>query len=131
VGAPLSHQGVVYGVAFSADGKTLATASADQTARLWDTATGKPVGPPMRHAGRLHGVAFAADGKSVLTACEDGTVQRWQIPAPVPGDVDRVVLWSQVITALELDSNGGLRALEAAAWRERRRRLNELGGPPN
>jgi WD40 repeat protein len=128
---PLPHEDTVYGVAFSADGKTVATASADKTARLWDVVTGKPLGPAMRHAGRLHGVAFEADGKSILTACEDGTVQRWAVPTVVLGDVDRVILWSEVISGLELDANGGLRALDTDAWRERKRQLAALGGPPD
>ena len=42
----------VFAVAFSPDGKTIATGSQDETARLWDAATGKPIGPPLTHQGR-------------------------------------------------------------------------------
>ena len=48
IGDPLKHNGWVNAVAFSPDGKKIATASGS-TARLWDAATGKPLGEPLRH----------------------------------------------------------------------------------
>ena len=44
-----SHDGGIPAVVFSPDGKTIATASQDRTARLWDVATGQPKGAVMRH----------------------------------------------------------------------------------
>src|SRR5882762_9248504 len=64
---PLQHQELVRAVAFSPDGKTALTGSQDQTARLWDTATGKPLGPPLWHGQLVGAVAFSPDGKTVLT----------------------------------------------------------------
>ncbi len=46
------------------------------------------------------------------------------------GDPERILLWTQVITGLELDDFGATRVLDAATWEKRRQRLQELGGPP-
>lgn len=69
--ASCSHQGVVMAVAFSPDGKTVLTGSDDQTARLWDTATGKPFGPPLQHQGGVRTVAFSPDGETIATGGSD------------------------------------------------------------
>ena len=57
-GDPMQHKGTVLGVAFSKDGHHVATASADNTARVWDAATGKPIGEPFRHDDSVYDVAF-------------------------------------------------------------------------
>ena len=38
---------------FSPDGQRVVTASVDNTARLWDAASGKPIGEPMKHEGAV------------------------------------------------------------------------------
>lgn len=52
------------------------------------------------------------------------------IPGAVEGDVERIVLWIQVITGAELDDSDVVRVLDAADWQDRRRRLGAIGGPP-
>jgi hypothetical protein len=130
IGPPLHHQGEVVAVALSADGKTALTGSRDNTARLWETATGKPIGPPLRHQAALTAVALSADGKTALTGSHDKTARLWNVPQPLRGEPERIMLWTQVITGLEVDELTTVRFLDAATWQERRDRLQKLGGPP-
>ena len=58
----------VRSAAFSPDGTRVVTASIDETARVWDAATGKPLGEPMRHEGGVDSAAFSPDGTRVVTA---------------------------------------------------------------
>ena len=43
---------------------------------------------------------------------------------------ERIRLWVQVLTAMDLDEGGTVHVLEAPSWQECRRRLDDLGGPP-
>jgi hypothetical protein len=97
---------------------------------LWDRETGKPVGPPVAYNNFIWAAAFQGDGKTLVTAHSDQGVRQWTVVEPLPGTTERLVLWTQVLTTLELDPGGGARVLTAKEWRERRRRLQELGGPP-
>ena len=71
------HTGEVYGVAFSPDGRLLATASDDKTARLWDPATGEHLRTLTGHTDPVRGVAFSPDGRLLATASEDKTARLW------------------------------------------------------
>jgi WD40 repeat protein len=134
IGEPLRHQGQVLDVAFSPDGKTVLTASYDGTAQLWDVASGKPIGPPWPHPIFVRSVTFSPDGQHALTLTggdEGRNIARlWKTPTPVKGDAERIALWVQSLTGMELDSGDAARALDAAAWQARLRDLQQLGGPP-
>jgi predicted Ser/Thr protein kinase/ribosomal protein S27E len=131
IGRALQHgNGVIIVVAFSPDGETILTGSADGTARRWSAADGTPIGQPFRHDGPVVAVAFGPGGVTALTGSMDGTARLWPVPRPIPGEARRIEPWAQVITGMELDELDVGRAFSAKTWHERRRLLQELGGPP-
>jgi hypothetical protein len=54
----------------------------------------------------------------------------WDVPSAAAGDVERLVLWSQVLTGMELGADGSARDLDDEAWANRRHRLGRWVGPP-
>ncbi|MDT0268584.1 serine/threonine-protein kinase [Streptomyces sp. DSM 44915] len=79
VSQPLTgHTGTVFRMAFSPDGRFLATGSMDTTVRLWETATGQLVGEPLTgHTDTVEDVAFSPDGRLLATGSLDSTVRLW------------------------------------------------------
>ena len=76
-------------------------------------------------------VALSEDGKTALTG-SGFTAWLWKVPQPIRGDPERIMLWTQVITGLEVDDLTAVRVLDAATWQSAAadQRLQELGGPP-
>ena len=72
------HQGDVNSVSFSPDGKTIATASSDNTARLW-TLNGQLLQEFKGHQGGVYSVSFSPDGKTIATASWDKTARLWPV----------------------------------------------------
>jgi len=66
-------------VAFSPDGKLLASAGSDGIVQLWNPVTGQAVGVPLATGARdgVYGVAFSADGRWLASAGSDGAIHLW------------------------------------------------------
>jgi WD40 repeat protein len=73
------HEGSVWDVAFSPDGRTLASGSLDKTVKLWDVRSGRQRGTLAGHTDQVNGVAFAADGKLLASASRDRTLRLWDV----------------------------------------------------
>ena len=71
------HNGDVMDIAYSPDGKTLASAGRDETVRLWNPRTGENLATLTGHGGLVTAVAFSPDGKKLFSGSGDGTVRLW------------------------------------------------------
>ncbi len=76
VGYMSGHTGPVSSVAFSPDGKELASGSDDHTVIVWDAKTSRPVAV-LRGSTAVASVAFSPDGSMLASAGADGTVILW------------------------------------------------------
>jgi WD40 repeat protein/serine/threonine protein kinase len=71
------HTAQVGRMAFSTDGRWLASASHDGTVILWEVATARAQRVFRGHTRAVNGVAFSTDGRTLITASDDGTVKIW------------------------------------------------------
>ncbi|KAF7982955.1 hypothetical protein HWV62_25270 [Athelia sp. TMB] len=76
------HTGAVWAVAYSPDGKRIASASEDETIRVRDTETGEAVGAPFKgHTAAIRSIAYSPSGRHIVSGSEDGTVRVWDSEA--------------------------------------------------
>ncbi|KAJ5992489.1 hypothetical protein N7451_008213 [Penicillium sp. IBT 35674x] len=71
------HSDSVTSVAFSPNGRLLASGSHDDTVRLWNTATGALMETLDDHSVSVWSVAFSPDGRLLASGSHDGTVRLW------------------------------------------------------
>ena len=101
-GEPISepstgYTGNMLSLAFSPDGRTLASGSADRMVKLWDVETGQQKGSSMLgHAEAVVAVAFSPDGRMLASGSWDKTIVLWdvatqrQLGPPLVGHLDHV-----------------------------------------
>jgi RNA polymerase sigma factor (sigma-70 family) len=91
----IGHSGAVTSVAFSPDGKTLASASSDHTIKLWDVTSAKEQ-TTIRLTDKVYSVKYTPDGKTLASASAniESTIQLWDVAsgkemATFKGNTDR------------------------------------------
>src|SRR5262249_37168610 len=72
------HSGEVVGLAFSPDGKLLASGARDNTVKLWDTSSGKELHTLSGMRGESH-VAFSPDDRILATGGDDAVLRLWDV----------------------------------------------------
>ena len=127
-GLVLGHVDWVEDVAFSRDGKRLATAAVDGV-RIWSVETGETLGPPLESSSDMWEVAMSPDGTHIAGSSPSGTnVRVWTLPPPLIGTLRRAELWVEVLTWQHMDRQGVLTWLDRSTWEARRAELEGLGG---
>jgi WD40 repeat protein len=96
-------------LAFSPDGRFLATGSQDNLVRLWDVATGKELRRFVGHDNWVQHVAFSPDGRTLASSSSDWSVRLWEV---VTGkERGRVTGQRSMVTPLEFSPDGRFLAL--------------------
>src|SRR5262249_33679387 len=113
---------------FSPDGRRVLTYDGD-SARLWDAETGKPLGPAMQPGGSVIQAFFRPDGRAVAVIGSE-RARLWFSPDPVDLSLLRIKLWVDVLTTITMDEQGVTRSLMPDEWNQKRKELDDAGGPP-
>jgi WD40 repeat protein len=74
-----SHADVIHAIAFSPDGKLLASCGYDRLIKLWDVAAKKESRVLKDHSDSVYGIAFSPDGKLLASAAADRAVKVWDV----------------------------------------------------
>jgi WD40 repeat protein len=72
------HTNVIHAVAFSPDGKWIATGSADKTIRIWNAATGERK-DRISHTDPIYCLSFSPDGKTLASGGADKAITLWDV----------------------------------------------------
>jgi uncharacterized protein with WD repeat len=73
------HSYWVYSVAYSPDGRYLASGSADKTIKIWEVATGKELRTLTGHSNWVLSVAYSPDGRYLASGSKDNTIKIWEV----------------------------------------------------
>jgi hypothetical protein len=133
--AQLGHSSAITSVAISPDGQQVLTGGSDETARLWEAASGKELRRFLGHTGWVKSVAFSPDGQQVLTGSWDKTARLWE--AASGKELRRFLGHTHFVVSVAFSPDGQqvltgskdatARLWEAASGKELRRFLGHTG----
>jgi WD40 repeat protein len=97
------HEDAVTGLALSPDGRLLASASADQSVRLWDAETGKSLKTLPGDGGKITALVFAPDGRTLYWGEAEGAIVVWDLAQAK----QHVLRHDNAVIALAITPDGG------------------------
>ncbi len=100
----MTHPSPIRHVAFRPAGGAFATICDDGTARLWESATGRPIGEPLIRGSRVDCLAFRPDGTMVATGSPNGSVRLWCATTGLP--IGRPLAQGGVVRSLAFSPDG-------------------------
>ena len=119
----LGHSGYISAVAYSPDGRLLASSCGDRIIRLWDTRTRRLIRNFVGHSDKVENVVFTPDGQSLISCGFDRTLRIWDVAS---GRVRRVLAGhATTVYGLSIAEEGNLVASASESghvilwdWRE-------------
>lgn len=78
------HSPWIRSIAFSPDGKKIASGADDRTIRIWNAETGKQIGVLNGHLGSIYSIAFSPNGKYIASGSDDNTIRIWDAATGEP-----------------------------------------------
>jgi WD40 repeat protein/energy-coupling factor transporter ATP-binding protein EcfA2 len=122
------HTGIVSSIAFSPDGKWLASGSADRTVRLWDVGAGQPLVQPLTdHTDVVLSVTYSPDGKYLASGSANRTVRLWDVRDPMSVRRIALPLTGHVVGVRSLAYSPSGETLASGSWDSIR--LWDVGDP--
>jgi WD40 repeat protein len=93
---PIGHTNSIYDLDISPDGKKIISASADNSAKIWDLVSGKMLANLKIHSKIVNLATFSPDGKKIITASDDNTLIFWNASTG-----EHISTWDKNISSLQ------------------------------